>query len=63
MIPAMNKGGITDSEMENILDKLVDSLFSLFATLGMLMRPNYKLNNMLLEILYFFYFRNCSHYS
>lgn len=31
---AMNKGDITDTEMDNILDGIVDSLFSLFATLG-----------------------------
>ena len=30
----MNKGEITDTEMNNILDGIVDSLFSLFATLG-----------------------------
>jgi len=30
----MNKGDITDTEMNNILDGIVDSLFSLFATLG-----------------------------
>ena len=30
----MNKGDITDTEMDNILDGIVDSLFSLFATLG-----------------------------
>ena len=32
----MNKGAISDTEMNNILDGIVDSLFSLFATLGML---------------------------
>lgn len=31
---SMNKGEITDTEMNNILDGIVDSLFSLFATLG-----------------------------
>jgi len=31
---SMNKGDITDTEMDNILDGIVDSLFSLFATLG-----------------------------
>ena len=30
----MNRGEITDTEMNNILDGIVDSLFSLFATLG-----------------------------
>ena len=30
----MNKGDITDTEMDSILDGIVDSLFSLFATLG-----------------------------
>ena len=30
----MNKGDISDTEMDNILDAIVDSLFSLFATLG-----------------------------
>jgi len=30
----MNKGDITDTEMDKILDGIVDSLFSLFATLG-----------------------------
>lgn len=30
----MNKGEITDTEMNTILDGIVDSLFSLFATLG-----------------------------
>ena len=39
----MNKGAITDTEMNTILDGIVDSLFSLFATLG---------NN---NILFFFY--------
>lgn len=34
MISAMNRGEITDTEMNNILDGIVDSLFSLFATLG-----------------------------
>lgn len=30
----MNKGETNDSEMDTILDTIVDSLFSLFATLG-----------------------------
>ena len=34
----MNKGDITDTEMNNILDGIVDSLFSLFATLGIFLK-------------------------
>lgn len=31
---AINRGEIKDNEMETIMDSIVDSLFSVFATLG-----------------------------
>ena len=31
---AINKGDIKDTDMEAIMDTIVDSLFSVFATLG-----------------------------
>lgn len=40
----MNKGDITDTEMNNILDGIVDSLFSLFATLGIVLHFNKSLS-------------------
>lgn len=33
-VVAINRGEIKDTEMEQIMDTLVDSLFSVFATLG-----------------------------
>lgn len=33
--PAINKGDTKDSEMEAIMDDIVESLFSVFVTLGM----------------------------
>lgn len=34
---AINRGDTKDTEMESIMDSMVDSLFSLFVTLGMLL--------------------------
>jgi hypothetical protein len=34
-VSAINRGEIKDTEMEAIMDTIVDSLFSVFATLGM----------------------------
>ena len=33
-VSAINRGEIKDTEMEAIMDTIVDSLFSVFATLG-----------------------------
>lgn len=33
--PAINKGDTKDTEMEAIMDEIVESLFSVFVTLGM----------------------------
>lgn len=43
-ITAINRGEIKDSEMESIMDSIVDSLFSVFATLGIYMLVVYKSN-------------------
>jgi hypothetical protein len=34
-VSAINRGEIKDTDMEAIMDTIVDSLFSVFATLGM----------------------------
>ena len=34
MFPALNRGDVKDTEMEAIMDSLVDSLFSVFVTAG-----------------------------
>ena len=33
--PAINKGDVKDTEMTEIMDQIVDSLFSVFVTLGL----------------------------
>jgi hypothetical protein len=39
---ALNKCNIKDTEIESIIDKTVDGLFSVFATLGMTFQHSYK---------------------
>lgn len=34
LFPAINKGDTKDTEMEAIMDNIVESLFSVFVTLG-----------------------------
>lgn len=55
-ILAINRPDITDTEMETVMDTIVDSLFCFFVTLGMLFKPicSFKVTNHLthLEMLY-----------
>lgn len=34
VFPALNRGQVKDTEMDSMLDSIVESLFSVFATLG-----------------------------
>lgn len=46
-ISAVNRGDVKDTEMESIMDTIVDSLFSVFVTLGILFRNSTVLHQQL----------------
>lgn len=41
-LSAINKGDVKDTEIETMMDSIVDSLFSVFVTLGKFLLPMIK---------------------